>query len=86
MPSSKDKIVKDGWGSRSTFQASYGLKMTPDGIEEGNRILEAMQEADRGMYQEHVCVREREIGGLMGYVAAARTEKGNKSGGNGQKR
>lgn len=40
---SKYKIVKDGWGSRTNFQASYGLKMTPEDLEEGNQILEAMQ-------------------------------------------
>ena len=42
MPDSKYKIIKDGWGSRVNFQASYGLKMTPEDIETGNAILEEM--------------------------------------------
>jgi hypothetical protein len=42
-----NKIVKSGWGSRANFQASYGLKMTPDDIEEGKAILKAMEEADK---------------------------------------
>jgi hypothetical protein len=40
------RIVEEGWGSRANFQASYGLKMTPEGLEEGNAILKAMQEQD----------------------------------------
>lgn len=40
-------MVKEGWGSRSNFQASYGLDMTPEGLEEGNAILEKFQEQDR---------------------------------------
>ena len=44
----KYKIIKDGWGSRSNFQFSYGLKMTPDDMEEGNRILEGMQKLAQG--------------------------------------
>lgn len=43
---SKYAIVKDGWGDRRNFQASYGLKMTPDDLEEGRQILEKMQEYD----------------------------------------
>lgn len=43
---SKYRIVKDGWGSRSNFQASYLLGMDPEGLEEGNRILDAFIEAD----------------------------------------
>ncbi|KAF2146075.1 uncharacterized protein K452DRAFT_315333 [Aplosporella prunicola CBS 121167] len=43
---SKYQIVKEGWGNRPNFQASYGLKMTPEDIEEGNRILETFQELD----------------------------------------
>lgn len=45
---SKYRIVKDGWGSRPNFQASYGLKMTPEDLEEGNAILDAFLEDDRG--------------------------------------
>lgn len=40
-------VVRDGWGgSRANFQASYGLDMSPDGIEEGNAILDAFIEQD----------------------------------------
>jgi hypothetical protein len=44
MPDTRYKIVKDGWGNRPNFQASYGLTMSPEDIEEGNKILEGMQE------------------------------------------
>ncbi|MCJ1469330.1 hypothetical protein MMC07_007963 [Pseudocyphellaria aurata] len=43
--------VKSGWGSRQNFQASFGLGMDPDSIDEGNSILEAMAEADRSAGQ-----------------------------------
>ncbi|KAL8875677.1 MAG: hypothetical protein Q9192_009009 [Flavoplaca navasiana] len=43
-PPSKYRLVKDGWGTRSNFQLSYGLGLTPEGFEEGNRILAAFQE------------------------------------------
>ncbi|KAG0138812.1 hypothetical protein HOY82DRAFT_5315 [Tuber indicum] len=46
MPDSKYKIIKDGWGSRANFQASYGLGMSPEGLEEGDSILETMQCSD----------------------------------------
>ncbi|PWW77882.1 hypothetical protein C7212DRAFT_77912, partial [Tuber magnatum] len=46
MPDSKYKIIKDSWGSRSNFQASYGLGTTPGDLEEGDRILEAFQKYD----------------------------------------
>ncbi|KAI5844733.1 hypothetical protein BZA05DRAFT_342795 [Tricharina praecox] len=46
MSISRSKMVKDCWGSRLIFQASYGLRMTPSDIEEGNRILDAMMEDD----------------------------------------
>lgn len=39
---SKYQFIKEGWGNRINFQASYGLNMTPDDIEEGNAILEAL--------------------------------------------
>ena len=39
---SKYRFIKDGWGNRVNFQASFGLKMTPDDLEEGNLILEAL--------------------------------------------
>ncbi|KAF8441808.1 hypothetical protein BGX38DRAFT_1203548 [Terfezia claveryi] len=44
MPDSKYKIIKDGWGSRANFQGSHGLSMSPDDLEEGNAILEKLQE------------------------------------------
>ncbi|KAF2175442.1 kinase-like protein [Zopfia rhizophila CBS 207.26] len=40
---SKGSIIRKGWGDRVNFQASYGLKITPEGYEEGDAILEAMQ-------------------------------------------
>lgn len=44
---SQYSMVKDGWGNQNNFNASYGLKPTPDGYEEGNRIAQAMLQADR---------------------------------------
>ncbi|CAI4213246.1 unnamed protein product [Parascedosporium putredinis] len=41
------RIINDGWGSRSNFQHSYGLDMSPEGLEEGNQIIEAFQEYDQ---------------------------------------
>ncbi|KAG0634231.1 hypothetical protein HOY80DRAFT_987487 [Tuber brumale] len=46
MPDSKYKIIKDSWGSRTNFQASYGLRMTPEDLEVGDNILEEMQRND----------------------------------------
>lgn len=43
---SNSAMVKEGWGGRSTFQRSYGLDMTPEGIEEGNRLLDGFRQAD----------------------------------------
>ncbi|KAK2731313.1 hypothetical protein FQN57_003454, partial [Myotisia sp. PD_48] len=48
---SKREMVKDGWGTRSNFQASYGLGMTPDDIEEGDAILDTFLKADRELTQ-----------------------------------
>ncbi|KFY11159.1 hypothetical protein V491_07329, partial [Pseudogymnoascus sp. VKM F-3775] len=45
-PPSIHSITKDGWGSRTEFQRSYGLGMTPEDFEEGNRILESFCKAD----------------------------------------
>ncbi|KAI9782186.1 MAG: hypothetical protein M1835_004077 [Candelina submexicana] len=45
-PFSRYRFIKDGWGRRSKFQASYGLDMSPDGIDEGNVILEALMKQD----------------------------------------
>ncbi|OBT43010.1 hypothetical protein VE00_07355 [Pseudogymnoascus sp. WSF 3629] len=43
-PPTNYRIVKDGWGDRPNFQHSFGLPMTPGGIEEGNRILDGFRE------------------------------------------
>ncbi|KAH8707187.1 hypothetical protein GQ44DRAFT_817663 [Phaeosphaeriaceae sp. PMI808] len=43
----KMTIVEVGWGSRENFQGSYGLRMTPEDMQEGDAILEAMQRQDR---------------------------------------
>lgn len=40
------QIIKDSWGDRPNFQASHGLSMDPEGIEEGNKILDSFREAD----------------------------------------
>ncbi|KAI9697690.1 MAG: hypothetical protein M1836_004640 [Candelina mexicana] len=45
-PFTRYRVIKDGWGSRRKFQASYGLDMSPEGIEEGNAILEALIKQD----------------------------------------
>ncbi|OQU95662.1 hypothetical protein CLAIMM_01845 [Cladophialophora immunda] len=44
---SHNKAVRNGWGNRSNFQASYGLKVTQDDIEEGKEILKAMEGTDK---------------------------------------
>lgn len=43
-PPTNYRIVKDGWGDRPNFQLSFGLRMTPEGIEKGNHILDAFRE------------------------------------------
>ncbi|CRK14808.1 hypothetical protein HYQ45_000515 [Verticillium longisporum] len=35
------------WGGRQNFQHSYGLKMTPDDIAQGNAILDSMAKNNR---------------------------------------
>ncbi|KAL1968790.1 hypothetical protein VTN77DRAFT_1151 [Rasamsonia byssochlamydoides] len=52
-PKSKYQFVKENWGNRPNFQFSYGLKMTPEDIEEGNLILEALMEMDREEMEDH---------------------------------
>lgn len=42
----KYAIIKEGWGSRRNFQASYGLPMTPEGFKDGNAILDEMRKHD----------------------------------------
>lgn len=44
--SSNYQIIKQSWGDRPNFQASHGLSMDPEGIKEGNKILESFREAD----------------------------------------
>jgi len=58
MPRSKHKIVKDGWGSRSNFQASHGLGTTPGDLEEGNKILEEIQRHDTSPSQQNIEIGE----------------------------
>lgn len=41
------KTVKDGWDTRTNFNASYGLKNIPEGFDEGKAILQAMEKADK---------------------------------------
>ncbi|KAL2048846.1 hypothetical protein ABVK25_010904 [Lepraria finkii] len=44
---SREAYAKKGWGSRNNFQLSYGFKPgNSEDWEEGNRILDAMIEAD----------------------------------------
>ena len=52
MADSRYRIVKDGWGNRSKFQASHGLGMTPEDLAEGDKIVDAMQSADTGTTKE----------------------------------
>ncbi|KAI7778742.1 hypothetical protein LA080_001809 [Diaporthe eres] len=40
------QIIKESWGDRPNFQASHGLSMDPEGIKEGNEILESYRQAD----------------------------------------
>lgn len=52
MADSRYKIVKDGWGSRTNFQASHGLGMTPEDLAKGDKILDATQRVDTGSSKE----------------------------------
>ncbi|KAK7052989.1 hypothetical protein VNI00_004310 [Paramarasmius palmivorus] len=51
-PLSRNQIIKQGWGDRVNFQLSYGLKMTPDDIDEGNRILDVLEQNEREEWEE----------------------------------
>ncbi|KAK7442043.1 hypothetical protein VKT23_016320 [Stygiomarasmius scandens] len=51
-PRSRYQIIKDGWGNRVNFQLSYGLRMTPDDLEEGDRILDILEEQERLDWEE----------------------------------
>jgi serine/threonine protein kinase len=42
----KEKII-ESWGSRENFQASYGLGMTLEDLQEGDAILQEMMRLDR---------------------------------------
>ncbi|KAK6442742.1 hypothetical protein LTR95_001025 [Oleoguttula sp. CCFEE 5521] len=42
-----NKAVEQGWGNWPTFLASYGLKPTPDGYEEGKQIWKTMLKSER---------------------------------------
>ncbi|KAG7096001.1 hypothetical protein E1B28_006683 [Marasmius oreades] len=55
-PRTRYQIIKDGWGNRPNFQYSYGLKMTPEDIEEGNLILDEFVRIEREEWEE----RQRE--------------------------
>ncbi|PUU80614.1 hypothetical protein B9Z19DRAFT_974322 [Tuber borchii] len=57
MPDSKYGTVKDGWGNRTNFQASYGLNTTPEDLEEGNEILELMQKNHTGRRPHQIIER-----------------------------
>jgi len=57
MPLTKSQIIKS-YGGRPNFLASFGLKMTPEDIEEGNRILEAFIAGD----EEEEAEREAQKG------------------------
>ena len=50
---SKYAMTKEGWGDQHNFMHSYGLKPTPDGYEEANRIADAFMEADRANSSAH---------------------------------
>ncbi|KAI3612104.1 hypothetical protein WG66_016239 [Moniliophthora roreri] len=51
-PRNRNQIIKEDWGSRLNFQISYGLKMSPEDIEEGNLILEEMERQEREIWME----------------------------------
>ncbi|WEW58494.1 hypothetical protein PRK78_003962 [Emydomyces testavorans] len=51
MPT-KYRIVQAGWGSRTNFQASYGLGMDPDGLEEGEAILNVLLRREMEEWEE----------------------------------
>jgi hypothetical protein len=38
----KYSIIKEDWGDRPNFQLCHGLSMSPEDIEEGNRILHVL--------------------------------------------
>lgn len=44
--------MKGGWASRPKFQASHGLNMMPEGLVEGNKILDPVQGVDVDIMEE----------------------------------
>jgi hypothetical protein len=44
-PISDYKFIKDGWGDKHNFMASYGIKPTPDGYEEARVLLDGLRES-----------------------------------------
>ncbi|KAF2839161.1 hypothetical protein M501DRAFT_1057451 [Patellaria atrata CBS 101060] len=49
--STKASIIK-AYGGRPNFQHSFGLKMTPDDLKEGDHIIETFLEQDRQIANE----------------------------------
>jgi hypothetical protein len=45
-------MVKAGWGKRTNFHTSYGLKITPNDLEEGKAILKASKKADKEIVRD----------------------------------
>ncbi|KAK7001005.1 hypothetical protein R3P38DRAFT_3051724 [Favolaschia claudopus] len=50
-PQTRSQIIK-GFGGRPNFQYSYGLKMEPDEIEEGNAILDMLEQQEKADWEE----------------------------------
>ncbi|ESK91191.1 hypothetical protein Moror_2911 [Moniliophthora roreri MCA 2997] len=51
-PRSAYQIIKDGWGNRVNFQLSYGLRMTPEDLQEGDLILDVLEKHEREDWEE----------------------------------
>lgn len=43
----KEKIIKESWGNREKCQASYGLGMSLEDLQEGDEILQEMMRLER---------------------------------------
>ncbi|KAK7061840.1 hypothetical protein R3P38DRAFT_2831854 [Favolaschia claudopus] len=50
-PRSRNQIIKS-YGGRPNFQYSFGLKMEPGDIEEGNAILDAFEQQEKEDWEE----------------------------------
>ncbi|KAJ6486399.1 hypothetical protein C8R47DRAFT_1128321, partial [Mycena vitilis] len=57
-PTTRNQIIKS-YGGRRNFQFSFGLKMDPDSIEEGNAILDAFEQHDREDWEEDQKAQEK---------------------------